>query len=80
MEEQYELTRTGLELVSLTVYVSEDGLVGHQCKERPIDCQTLYASVYRKARTKWSGWVGVWVGQRVGDFWDIIGNVTEINT
>ena len=25
-----------LELVSLAVYVSEDGLVGHQWKERPI--------------------------------------------
>jgi hypothetical protein len=24
--------------------------------------------------------VGEWVGERVGDFWDSIGNVTEINT
>ena len=35
MEQQYELTSTP-ELVSLAAYVSEDGLVGHQWKERPI--------------------------------------------
>jgi hypothetical protein len=27
-----------------------------------------------------SGWVGEWVGERGGDFWDSIGNVNEINT
>jgi hypothetical protein len=27
-----------------------------------------------------SGWVGEWVGECVGDFWDSIGNVNEINT
>jgi hypothetical protein len=27
-----------------------------------------------------SVWVGEWVGERVGDFWDSIGNVNEINT
>jgi hypothetical protein len=27
-----------------------------------------------------SGWVGEWVGESVGDFWDSIGNVNEINT
>jgi hypothetical protein len=27
-----------------------------------------------------SGWVGKWVGKCVGDFWDSIGNVNEINT
>jgi hypothetical protein len=32
---KYELTSTP-ELVSLAAYVSEDGLVGHQWKERPI--------------------------------------------
>jgi hypothetical protein len=25
-----------------------------------------------------SGWVGDWVGEHVGDFWDSIGNVNEI--
>jgi hypothetical protein len=33
----------------------------------------------KKARSG-SGWVGEWVGERVGDFWDSIGNVNEINT
>jgi hypothetical protein len=27
-----------------------------------------------------SGWVGEWVGECLGDFWDSIGNVNEINT
>jgi hypothetical protein len=27
-----------------------------------------------------SGWVGELVGEHVGDFWDSIGNVNEINT
>jgi hypothetical protein len=35
VEQQYDLTSTP-ELVSLAAYVSEDGLVGHQWKERPI--------------------------------------------
>jgi hypothetical protein len=34
--EQYELTNTTPELVSLAAYESEDGLVSHQWKERPI--------------------------------------------
>jgi hypothetical protein len=25
-------------------------------------------------------WVRDWVGERVGDFWDSIGNVNELNT
>ena len=33
--QQYELTSTP-ELLSLAAYVSKDGLVGHQWKERPI--------------------------------------------
>jgi hypothetical protein len=35
VEQQYELTSTP-ELMSLAAYVSEDGLAGHQWKERPI--------------------------------------------
>ena len=27
-----------------------------------------------------SGWVGEWVRELLGDFWDSIGNVNEINT
>ena len=36
MEQQYELTSNPPELVSLAAYVSEDDLVGHHWKERPI--------------------------------------------
>jgi hypothetical protein len=36
VEQQNELTSTPLELVSLAAYESENGLVGHQWKERPI--------------------------------------------
>jgi hypothetical protein len=35
VEQQYEITSPP-ELVSLAAYISEDGLVGHQWKERPI--------------------------------------------
>jgi hypothetical protein len=35
VEQHYELTSTP-ELLTLSAYVSKDGLVGHQCKERPI--------------------------------------------
>ena len=38
VEQQYELTNTPLELVSLAAYELEDGLVGHQWKERPFAC------------------------------------------
>ena len=38
--------------MSLAAYVSEDGLVGHQWKERPI------ASVQGNARAKKWEWVG----------------------
>jgi hypothetical protein len=40
MEQQYELTSTP-ELVSLAAYVSEDGLVGHHWKERPLGLANL---------------------------------------
>ena len=67
--------------MSLAAYISEDGLVSHQWKEAHWSCK-LYMPHYRgtpgpKSR---SGWVGEWVGEHVGDFWDNIGNVTEINT
>jgi hypothetical protein len=44
--------------------------------------QTLYASVQGNARAKKWEWVGVgeWVGEHLGDFWDSIGNVNEINS
>jgi hypothetical protein len=68
--------------VSLAAYESEDGLVVHQCKERPIvhanficlstgECQGQEVGV--------GGWESGW-GECVGDFGDSIENVNEINT
>ena len=67
--------------MSLAAYVSEDGLVGHPRKERPIgganficlstgECQGQEEGV--------GGWGSGWE-RGVGDFWDNIGNVNEIN-
>jgi hypothetical protein len=70
MEQQYELTSTPPELVYLAAYVSEEGLVGHQWKERVIGLQTLYTSVQGNARAiKWE-WVsrGVGAGRVRGTF------------
>jgi hypothetical protein len=48
-------------------------------KEAHWSCK-LYMSQYRgpPGPRSGSGWVGEWVGERVGDFWDSIGNVNEI--
>jgi hypothetical protein len=52
--------------VSLAAYVSEDGLVGHQWKERLIGPANLSASVQRNARAKKWEWVGGGVGGGAG--------------
>jgi hypothetical protein len=68
--------------MSLAAYVSEDGLRGHQWKERPIgranficlsigECQGQEVGVGGEG----SGWRRVW-----GDFWDSTGNLNEENT
>ena len=62
--------------MSLAAYVSEDGLVGHQWKERPIGLANFICLSTGNTRAKkWE-----WVGEGVGDFWDSIGNVNEENT
>jgi hypothetical protein len=77
VEQQYELTST-LELLSLAAYVSKDGLVGHQWKERPIG-HVNFICLRTPGPKSGSGWVGEW-GEGMGDFWDSIGNVNEENT
>jgi hypothetical protein len=82
VEQQYELTST-LELLTLAAYVSKDGLLGHQLGHQwsPLVVQTLYASVQGNTRAKKWEWVcGECVGEGMGEFWDSIGNVNEINT
>ena len=62
--------------MSLAAYVSEDGRVGHQWKERPIgraNCICL-STGERQGQVVGMGWGAF------GDFWDSIGNVNEINT
>jgi hypothetical protein len=68
--------------MSLAAYVSEDGLVSHQWKERSIGhanfiCPSTWGMPGPRSG---SGCVGERVGERVGDFWDNIENVNEINT
>jgi hypothetical protein len=61
--------------VSLAAYVSEDGIVSHQWKERPIGrANTICLSTGERQGQE------VGVGGWVGDFCDSIGNVNEINT
>jgi hypothetical protein len=64
--------------MSLAAYVSEDGLVGHQWKERPIGHANFMCLSTGERQGQEVGvgvGVGEWVGKRVGDFWDSIGNV-----
>jgi hypothetical protein len=62
VEQQYELTSIPPpKLVSLAAYVSEDGLVGHQWKERPIGCANFVCLSIGERQGQEVG-VGGWVG------------------
>jgi hypothetical protein len=66
--------------VSLAAYVSEDGLVGHQWKERPIGLANficLSTGECQGQEVEVAGGIG---GKGLGDFWGSIGNVNEENT
>jgi hypothetical protein len=83
-EQQYELTSNPQELVSLAAYESEDGLVSHQWKERPIGhanfiCLSTGERERQGQEVGVGGW-GSWWGSVWGNFSDSIGNVNEINT
>jgi hypothetical protein len=69
VEQQYELTSTP-ELVSLAAYVSEDGLVGHQWKERPIGLANFICLSSGERQGQEVG-----VGEGLGDLWGSIGNI-----
>ena len=54
----------------LAAYVAEDGLVGHQWEERPLDLRKSYAPVQGNARARkqeWVGWGARWV-EGIGGF------------
>ena len=76
MEQQYELTSTP-ELMSLAAYVSEDGLVGHQWKERPIGRANFICLSTGECQGQEMGVRGEGREDGMGDFWDSIGNVNE---
>jgi hypothetical protein len=68
--------------VSLAAYVSEDGLVSHRWKARPLGIANficLSTGEYQDQEVGVGGW-GSGYGSMWEDFWDSIGNVNEINT
>jgi hypothetical protein len=75
VEQQYELTST-LELVSLAAHVSEDGLVGHQWKERPIGPANFICLSMGERQGQEVG-VGGW-GSRWGSMWGTFGIALEM--
>jgi hypothetical protein len=67
--------------MSLPAYVSEDGLVGHQWKERPIGLANFICLSTGEHQGQEVG-VGGSEESRggMGDFWNSIGNINEENT
>jgi hypothetical protein len=68
--------------VSIAAYVSDDCLVGHQWKERPIGLVNFicpYTGESQGQEVGVGGWGSVW-GEGVGDFWNSTGNINVINT
>ena len=61
--------------MSLAVYVSEDALVGHQWKERPLGhvnfiCLSTGGTPGPRSRSRWVGKQGE--GEGIGDFQDSV--------
>jgi hypothetical protein len=75
VEQQYELTSTP-ELMSLASYVSKDGLVGHQWKERPIGHANFICPSTGELQGQKVGWVGRGVGG--GMIWGTFGIALEM--
>jgi hypothetical protein len=67
--------------LSLAAYVSEDGLVGHQRKERPIGLANFICLSTGEHQGQEVGVRGRAAGgEGLGDLWGSIGNVNEENT
>ena len=80
VEQHYELTSIP-ELLTLAAYVSKDGLVGHHWKERPIGLANFICPSTGECQGQKVGVGGQGSGVKgMGDFWDSIGNVNELNT
>jgi hypothetical protein len=80
VQQHYELTSTP-ELLTLAAYVSNDGLVGHHWKERPIGHANCIcpSTGEHQGQKNGNGLVGE-CGGGYGGLWDSIGNVIEENT
>jgi hypothetical protein len=67
--------------MSLAANASDDGLLGHQWKEMPISRANFICLSTGQHQGQVVG-VGGWGsgGEKLGDFWDSIGNVNVINT
>jgi hypothetical protein len=66
--------------VSLAAYRSEDGLVGHQWKEKLIGHANFICLSTGERQGQEVGLGGGVRGEGLGDFWCSIGNVNEENT
>ena len=71
--------------MSLATYVSEDDLVGHQWKERPIGLANFICLSTGERQGQEVGMGGGEWGEGsreegLGDFWGSIGNINEENT
>jgi hypothetical protein len=67
--------------VFLAANVSEDGLIGHHWKERPISFAIFICLSTGNTRAKSGSGEGKGVrGEGMREFWDSIGNVNEENT
>jgi hypothetical protein len=74
--QQYELTSNPPELMSLVAYVSEDGPVNHQWKERPIVRANFICLSTGESQGQEVG-VGGW-GSGCGRVWGTFGIALEI--
>jgi hypothetical protein len=52
--------------LSLAAYAAEDGLVGHQWEERPLDLKRSYVLVQGNAKARKQEWVGCRAGGKGG--------------
>jgi hypothetical protein len=67
--------------MSLAAYESEDGLIGHHWKERPIGLAKFICLSTGEHQGQEVGVGGLGSGgEGIGDFWDSTGNANEENT
>jgi hypothetical protein len=80
VEQQYELTSNPRAHVASCICSRRWPSQPSLGREAPRSCK-LYKPQYREmpGPRSGSGWVGEWVGEGMGDFWDSTGNVNKEN-